>query len=76
MNSKRGFNISKDLSSGNGTLAQTVNAVAWRLDRSIQWYTMTDVPEYEQKLGAAFSLCCVNDVIQRSRFLGSYTTAY
>lgn len=76
MNSKKGFNISEDLSSGDGSLVQTVNVINWQIDRSVSWFTMTDVPEFDQKLGAAFNLCSSVANIQPSRFRGTYTTAY
>lgn len=68
MGSKKGFNIAIDLSSGQGTLSQTVQVPEWRIDRSCEWFTMGDVTEYDQKLGAAH--------VQPSRFKGSYTTSY
>lgn len=73
---KSDFVIAEDLSSGSGTLAQTVNTINWRIDRSVQWFTMSDVSEYDQKLGAAFNLCSNVRDIQPSRFKGSYSTSY
>jgi hypothetical protein len=50
MGSKKGFNTAIDLSSGQGTLSQTVQVPNWRVDRSCEWLTMSDVSQYEQKL--------------------------
>jgi hypothetical protein len=36
------------------SLSQTVQVPNWRVDRSCEWFTMSDVSEYDQKLGAAF----------------------
>ncbi|XP_074026226.1 EPM2A-interacting protein 1-like [Leptinotarsa decemlineata] len=77
MASKKGFNVTVDLSIGQGTLAQTVQTMNWSVDRSIQWFVMTDISEHDQKLGAAFSFCSYEgNEVQHSRFKGSFTTSY
>ncbi|KAL1490207.1 hypothetical protein ABEB36_012939 [Hypothenemus hampei] len=77
MNSRRGFNISTDLSSGHGTLAQTVQTPAWNVHSSIEWFTMSEVDDFNIKLGAAFGFSYVgNNHVQPSRFRGTYTTSY
>lgn len=77
MGSKKGFNITVDLSSGQGALAQIVQTPEWTVDQSIQWFTTTDLPEYDQKLGAAFGFGNhYGHNVQPSRFVGTYETAY
>lgn len=72
LNSKKGFNIATDLSHGYGSLAQTVQVPEWREGSNCEWYTMSDVTEYDQKLGVAFGLGWFSGHdVQPSRFRGS-----
>lgn len=76
LDSKRGFNVTLDLSHGAGTSSQLVQTVDWRVDQSTQWFTMTPVDDYSIKLGATFALAINQDVAEQSRFSGSLQNAY
>lgn len=77
LSSKKGFNITTDLSHGFGSLAQVVQIPRHRVDRSCSWFTMCEVSEYDIKLGTAFGFSYyAESFVQPSRFAGSFTTAY
>ncbi|CAG4981882.1 unnamed protein product [Colias eurytheme] len=77
MASRRGFNVTTDLSHGSGSLAQIVQTPGWDVSRAIDWFAMTDIPEYDQKLGSAFGFCNYRgSQVQASRFSGTYSTSY
>lgn len=55
LNSKKGFNVTCDLSYRNGTLVQIVQFLdPWTVEESIRWFSMYDVSDYDIKLGSAF----------------------
>lgn len=77
MASRRGFNVITDLSPGQGSLAQIVQTPQWTLSSSTTWFAMTEIPEYDQKLGAAFAFCNYQGAeVQSSRFTGTFSTSY
>lgn len=77
LSSKKDFNVKTDLSHGQGSLAQIVRTPDWQVDQSIEWFTMDDCTDYDQKLGVAFGFGYFGDCqVQPSRFTGSYVTAY
>lgn len=75
MDSKKNFNVSLDLSHGNGTTAQLVQTIDWDVSTSTQWYTMVPVDDYSIKLGATFAFG-ITEGVQPSRFSGTFTNAY
>lgn len=75
MGIKKGFNIKVDLSHGQGSMAQTVRCENWTYDQPCQWHTMTDVSEYDQKLGMAFGFGSYL-MADPSRYTGTRSTAY
>lgn len=77
MASRRGFNVTTDLSPGQGSLAQIIQTPTWDVSHSIEWFAMTEIAEYEQKLGAAFAFAnYLGNTVQESRFTGTFSTSY
>lgn len=77
LQSKKGFNVTFDLSHGNGSLAQIIQfADPWVVDESIRWFSMYEVSDYDVKIGAALGFGYdAGTARSRSRFRGYYETS-